>query len=64
MNHRQHYLDANTRRYPRTLQQAFGPYTSSQLDDPTPYRGPFWTPVRVAFALTYLAAFITLWAVL
>ncbi len=24
----------NTRRYPRTLSEAFGPYTSTQIEDP------------------------------
>lgn len=24
----------NTRRYPRTMQEAFGPYTSSQIHEP------------------------------
>ena len=24
----------NTRKYPRTLQEAFGPYTSRQIDEP------------------------------
>jgi hypothetical protein len=27
-------------------------------------RDPFWTPIRVALALTYLAAFVTLFLVL
>lgn len=27
-------------------------------------REAFWTPVRVLFALTYIAAFIVLWGVL
>lgn len=25
----------NTRRYPRTLQEAFGPYTTSQIHEPS-----------------------------
>lgn len=29
--HRKQYMDLNTRSYPRTMQQAFGPYTSHQL---------------------------------
>lgn len=63
-NHRQHYLDNNTRRFPRTLQQAFGPYTSHDVYEPYVRSTAYWTPVRVAFGLTYLASFIVLWAVL
>lgn len=60
MTHRQHYLDANTRRYPRTLQQAFGPYTSRQIDEPE----FVWSPVRIALTATYALAIIVLVAVL
>ena len=50
-----------TRQYPRTLQQAFGPYTSNQVDEPRDFR---WSPIRIALALTYAAAIITLIIVL
>ena len=61
MNHRQHYLDANTRRYPRTLRQAFGPYTSEEISE---HVEGFWTTVRVALAVTYALALIVVVAVL
>ena len=61
MNHRQHYLDANTRRYPRTLQQAFGPYTTAQIDDAPEF---VWSPVRIALTATYALAIVVLVAVL
>ena len=47
-----------TRKYPRTMQEAFGPYT-----DRTLYERPErfeWSPVRIALALTYAAALVTL----
>ena len=48
----------NTRRYPRTLVQAFGPYASGPV---YPMREPsFWTPIRVALAVAYAAALVTL----
>ena len=50
-----------TRKYPRTMQEAFGPYTSNQIEERNEFR---WTPIRVALALTYLAAFVTLICVL
>lgn len=53
----------NTRQYPRTMREAF-PKTASYgaaIERPAPR---FWTPVRIALALTYLAAFITLGVVL
>ena len=31
---------------------------------PIPTKAPFWTPLRIAFGVTYLAAFITLYFVL
>jgi hypothetical protein len=50
-----------TRKYPRTLQQAFGPYTSSKIEEP----GRFvWSRVRIALAVAYLASFVTLICVL
>lgn len=50
-----------TRQYPRTLQQAFGPYTSNRIDAPREFR---WSPIRIALALTYAAAIILLAIVL
>lgn len=46
-----------TRKYPRTLQQAFGPYTDNRIHERNEFR---WTPIRIALALTYLAAFVAL----
>jgi hypothetical protein len=55
-------LPADTvRRYPRTLQEAFGPHTSRDIQERSEFR---WTPVRIALALTYLAALVTLIVVL
>lgn len=51
-----------TRKYPRTMQEAFGPYTSRDLCEP---REEFkWTPIRIALAVTYAVALITLGVVL
>ena len=50
-----------TRKYPRTMQEAFGPYTSNHIEERNEFR---WTPIRIALALTYLAAFVTLICVL
>ena len=50
-----------TRKYPRTMQEAFGPYTSNRIEERNEFR---WTPIRIVLALTYLAAFVTLICVL
>ena len=48
----------NTRRHFRTMQAAFGPYTDNVLH---PMReASFWTPIRVALAVVYAAALVTL----
>ena len=48
----------NTRRYPRDMKTAFGPYTDNVL---YPMReASFWTPIRVALAVVYAAALVTL----
>jgi len=52
----------NSRKYPRTLQEAFGPYCSRDIQEP--YDEFKWTPVRVALTVTYLAAFVVLYCVL
>lgn len=53
----------NTRRYPRTLQEAFGPYTSRHIE-PMPGTEPRWTPVRAALAIVYAITLVTfVWAV-
>lgn len=54
-------LDTNTRTYPRTLQQAFGPHTSREIADTEAFR---WTPIRIALALVYAAALIALYCVI
>ena len=52
----------NTRRYPRTLVQAFGPYASGPVH---PMReAEFWTPIRAALVVVYAAALVTLVCVL
>lgn len=57
------FLGSNyTGRAPRTSGQAFsGADYGAAIERPAPR---FWTPVRIALALTYLAAFITLGVVL
>lgn len=52
---------ATVRRYPRTLQEAFGPYTDNQIATDTGFK---WTPIRVAFAVVYALALVTLCCVL
>ena len=50
-----------TRKYPRTMQEAFGPYTSNRIEERNEFR---WTPIRIVLALTYLAAFVMLICIL
>lgn len=57
------FNDNNVRSYPRTLNQAFG-NTADYGCAIERTRPPFWTPIRVALALTYLLAFVTLGVVL
>lgn len=45
------------RRYPRTLQEAFGPHTSRDIHERNAFR---WTPIRVALAVVYVAALVVL----
>lgn len=47
----------NTRKYPRTMQEAFGPHTDNVLYEPKEIR---WKPVNIAFAVVYALALITL----
>jgi hypothetical protein len=54
----------NTRRYPRTLQQAFGPYTDSRLlpmNNPPSERSHVWATrvLAVILVATIAALFIT-----
>lgn len=45
----------NTRKYPRTLQQAFGPYTSNEIVDPSDTSYPWtWWALMVAVSLVTL----------
>ena len=53
----------NTRRHPRTMQAAFGPYTDNRLY-PMHERCPFWTPIRIALCMAYAFAIIVLVMVL
>lgn len=46
-----------TRKYARSLNEAFGPYCSPYIED---NEMTYWTPLRVLFALTYFAAFVVL----
>jgi hypothetical protein len=46
-------LNMNPRKYPRTLQEAFGPYTSNQIDSPP-------TPMDYADTIVLLGSIIAL----
>ena len=54
-------MNHTTRRFSRTLQEGFGPYCSPYIED---NEVTYWTPTRILFAVTYAAAFITLYMVL
>lgn len=49
----------NTRRYPRTMQEAFGPYTSSKIEEPrSPLEVHEWALyVTAVLCLVVLAVF-------
>ena len=52
----------NTRRYPRTMNEAFGPYCGNVV---YPMReASFWSPIRVALVVVYAAALVTLFCLL
>lgn len=47
----------NTRRYPRTLQEAFGPYTSNHIEEPKERRYQDWAVwAVVAFFVSLVLA--------
>lgn len=50
----------NTRRYPRTLQEAFGPYADSHIEEPAPprdYSAAWWAAMCIcAVAATIVIA--------
>lgn len=48
----------NTRRHPRTLNEAFGPYTSHQIEEPRPARMCRQDKAITAFCLAVLAGVI------
>ena len=50
-----------TRKHPRTLNEAFGPYCSPYIED---NEVTYWTNTRILFAVTYFAAFVVLWMVI
>jgi hypothetical protein len=37
----------NTRQYPRTLEQAFGPYTSRHIEEKADYSAGWWAALIV-----------------
>jgi hypothetical protein len=45
-----------TRKYPRTMQEAFGPYTSYRIDEPreTGYSAAWWAAIAIAAIVTGL----------
>ena len=52
----------NTRRYPRTLEEAFGPYAGRTIEDTS---APRWTPWRAVLAVVYAITLLSFaWAVL
>jgi hypothetical protein len=51
----------NTRKFPRTMQQAFGPYTDHRIYEPKP---PASSSARYALGITYIVSFIAISAVL
>jgi hypothetical protein len=46
----------NARRYPRTMQEAFGPCTNNQLHPM--HEDARWTPGRVVLCIAYLVALV------
>lgn len=50
-----------TRKFPRTLREAFGPNTSIEITEPDSFG---WTPLKVALCVVYAAAIVTLFFVL
>ena len=47
----------NTRRYPRTLQEAFGPYTSNHIEEPAERHWQDWAVYAVClFAVLLVLA--------
>jgi len=54
-------MNHTTRRYPRTLNEAYGPYCSPYVEDT---ERTYWTPTLILFAVTYFLAFVTLYMVL
>ena len=50
----------NTRRYPRTMQEAFGPYTSRELHEPdSDNEGLVWWAIMAALCIA--AALVIAW---
>ncbi len=52
----------NTRKHPRTMQEAFGPYTNYTLYERDEKFE--WTPLRVVMGITYAMALVVLGIVL
>ncbi len=50
----------NTRKYPRTLNEAFGPYTSREFNEPREYSRGFVLAYAVTVALAALVIGATL----
>jgi hypothetical protein len=50
----------NTRRYPRTLEQAFGPHTSREIVEPQPTgeTPTWWVAMGVIAALTFVMVWV------
>jgi hypothetical protein len=54
----------NTRKYPRTLEEAFGPYTSREITDPLtryPRRRRFHCRADVALYVVAACALLLVW---
>jgi len=49
----------NTRRHPRTLQEAFGPYTSRDISDPKGETPAWWTAIVCIAAVGAVIVWVT-----
>lgn len=51
----------NTRKYPRTMQEAFGPYTGREIDDTdnTGYSTAWWAALGVVSVIAMIVIVVT-----
>lgn len=55
-------MNQTTKRFPRTLTEAFGPYTSDHIDEPSP-RVYMTVAEWVFYIITLIAICVTLWVI-